>query len=138
LVNIVLELQSEVELWHEIKHFLEEYNEFLNYNNFLNYNKKLVFSSNGVFVAPENHSIQKLSSGERHLLTFLATILLMGEEQNFILLDEPEISLNVGWQKKILSTIASLAPNAQIIVATHSPLIVEEHPQIIEIKPKRI
>jgi len=133
LVNIILELQSEVELWHEIKHFLEEYNKFLNYN------KKLVFSSNGVFVAPDNHSIQRLSSGERHLLTFLATILLMGEEQDFILLDEPEISLNVDWQRKILSTIASLAPNSQIIVATHSPLIGRSYRKsVVGLEPKVI
>lgn len=135
LVNIIKTLEREVELFNEIQVFLDEYNSFLNYD------KKLVLSSNGVFVKTEtkNHSIQKLSSGERHLLTFLATILLMGEEQDFILLDEPEISLNVDWQRKILSTIAKLAPNAQVIVATHSPLVVEEHPQsLIELKTTRI
>jgi energy-coupling factor transporter ATP-binding protein EcfA2 len=117
LFNIVKELQSEVELYSEIKLFLDEYNQFLNYD------KKLILSANGVYVAPENHSIQKLSSGERHLLTFLATILLMGEEQDFILLDEPEISLDIEWQEKLLSTISKLASNAQIIVVSHSPSI---------------
>ncbi len=121
LFNIVKELQSEVELYNEIKLFLDEYNKFLNYD------KKLVLSANGVYVAPENHSIQKLSSGERHLLTFLATILLMGEEQDFILLDEPEISLDIEWQEKLLSTIAKLAPDAQIIVASHSPSIMGDY-----------
>jgi len=132
LSNIVKELQSEVELFNEIKIFLDEYNQFLNYG------KSLILSANGIYITPENHSIQKLSSGERHLLTFLATILLMGEEQDFILLDEPEISLNVDWQTKILSVIEKLAPNSQIIVATHSPLVVEEYPQsLVEIEPMR-
>ena len=121
LFNIVNELQSEVELYKEIKLFIDEYNKFLNYD------KKLVFSANGVYVAPKNHSIQRLSSGERHLLTFLATILLMGEEQNFILIDEPEISLDIEWQEQLLSTIAKLAPNAQIIVASHSPSIMGDY-----------
>jgi len=132
LFNIVKELQSEVELFKEIQLFVEEYNSFLNYD------KKLVFNNNGVFIAPENHLLEKLSSGERHLLTFFATILLMGEEQNFILIDEPEISLNVDWQTRILSVIEKLAPNSQIIVATHSPLVVEEYPQsLVEIEPMR-
>jgi len=117
LFTIVNKLQSEVELFKEIQTFLDEY------NGFLNDDKNLLLSSNGIFVAPHNHSIQKLSSGERHLLTFLATILLMGEEQDFILLDEPEISLDIEWQEKLLSTISTLAPNAQIIVASHSPSI---------------
>lgn len=133
LFTIIQELQSEVELFKEIQIFLDEYNSFLNYD------KNLVLSSNGIFVTPENHFIERLSSGERHLLTFLATILLMGEEQEFILLDEPEISLNVDWQRKILSTIEKLAPDAQVIVATHSPLVVEEYPQsLIKIEPERL
>jgi energy-coupling factor transporter ATP-binding protein EcfA2 len=133
LSTIIKELQSEVELFKEIQVFLDEYNSFLNYD------KNLVLSSNGVFVTPENHSIQKLSSGERHLLTFLATILLMGEEQDFILIDEPEISLNVDWQRKILSTIAKLAPNSQIIVATHSPLIGRSYRKsVVGLEPKVI
>ena len=133
LKTIVDELQSEVEIYKEIKRFIDEYNSFLNYN------KKLVINENGIFIAPNNHRLEKLSSGERHLLTFFATILLLGEEQDFILLDEPEISLNVDWQRKILSTIAKLASNSQIIVATHSPLVVEDHPNsLLEIKPVRI
>ena len=133
LKTIVDKLQSEVELYKEIRVFIDEYNSFLNYD------KKIIINEDGIFIAPNNHFLEKLSSGERHLLTFFATILLLGEEQDFILLDEPEVSLNVDWQRKILSTIAKLAPNSQIIIATHSPLIVEEYPQsLIELKPMRI
>ncbi len=123
LSAIINELQSEVELFKEIQVFLDEYNSFLKCD------KNLVLSSNGIFVTvtSENHSIQKLSSGERHLLTFLATILLMGEEQDFILLDEPEISLDIDWQEKLLATIAKLVPNSQIIVASHSPSIMGDY-----------
>jgi len=132
LFNIVKELQSEVELFNEIQLFINEYNSFLNYG------KKLVFNSNGISIAPQNHLLEKLSSGERHLLTFLATILLMGEEQDFILIDEPEISLNVMWQKKILNTISKLAPNSQIIVATHSPLITRGQKVLVGLVPKAL
>ena len=123
LFAIINELQNEVELFKEIQIFLDAYNSFLNYG------KKLVLSSNGVLVAitGEEHTIQRLSSGERHLLTFLATILLMGEEQDFILLDEPEISLDIEWQEKLLASISKLAPNSQIIVASHSPSIMGDY-----------
>ena len=129
LKTIVDELQSEVEIYKEIKRFIDEYNSFLNYN------KKLVINENGIFIAPNNHRLEKLSSGERHLLTFFATILLLGEEQEFILLDEPEISLDISWQEKLLSTVSKLAPNAQIIVASHSPSIMSDYfDESIEIK----
>lgn len=121
LFDMVKELEHEVELFKEIQTFLDEYNKFLNYD------KSLVIDKNGVFISPKNHSLQRLSSGERHLLTFLATILLMGEEQGFILLDEPEISLDIEWQEKLLSTISKLAPNSQIIVASHSPSIMGDY-----------
>jgi len=123
LSAIINELQNEVELFKEIQIFLDAY------NGFLNYGKKLVLSSHGILVSVtgEEHTIQRLSSGERHLLTFLVTILLMGEEQDFILLDEPEISLDIEWQEKLLATISKLAPNSQIIVASHSPSIMGDY-----------
>jgi len=121
LFDMVKELAHEVELFKEIQTFLDEYNKFLNYD------KNLIIDKNGVFISPKNHSLQRLSSGERHLLTFLATILLMGEEQDFILLDEPEISLDIEWQEKLLSSISKLAPTSQIIVASHSPSIMGDY-----------
>jgi len=133
LKTIVDKLQSEVELYKEIRVFIDEYNSFLNYD------KKIIINENGIFIAPNNHRLEKLSSGERHLLTFFATILLLGEEQDFILLDEPEVSLNVDWQRKILSTIAKLAPNSQIIIATHSPLIGRSYRKsVVGLEPKVI
>jgi len=131
LENMVNQLENEIELFKKIQIFVNEYNKFLNYN------KKLVLSSDGVYIAPKNHSLQKLSSGERHMLTFLATILLLGESKDFILIDEPEISLNVDWQRNILATIAKLAPNSQVIVATHSPLVARNYRKsVVGIEPK--
>ena len=39
-------------------------------------------------------------------------------------MDEPEISLNIEWQKKIIQYIRELNPNVQVIIATHSPAII--------------
>lgn len=67
-----------------------------------------------------------LSSGEKQLLYTLLTVLLE-EHQNYILiLDEPETSLHVSWQRKLISSIKVLNPNCQIIMATHSPAIIAD------------
>ena len=64
-----------------------------------------------------------LSSGEKQLLILLTQTLLQ-ENKNFVFLaDEPELSLHIDWQHKIIGAIRELNPNAQIIVATHSPEI---------------
>ena len=42
---------------------------------------------------------------------------------NAILIDEPEISLNVDWQRHLLKEMASQLHGKQIIVCTHSPVI---------------
>jgi predicted ATPase len=35
--------------------------------------------------------------------------------------DEPELSLHVSWQEKLLGALTKLAGRCQFIVATHSP-----------------
>ncbi|MCV3275938.1 MULTISPECIES: ATP-binding protein [Aeromonas] len=70
------------------------------------------------------HSISELSSGERHILTLL-TLLLDESDRNFLIIDEPEISLNAKWQEELMPTLSQLLPHTQIIVASHSPMIAE-------------
>ena len=49
---------------------------------------------------------------------------LLQKNQPFIFLaDEPEISLHIEWQAKVISSIRQLNFEAQVIVATHSPEI---------------
>lgn len=67
--------------------------------------------------------IELLSSGEKQLIVLFAEALLQKNSQNIYITDEPEISLHISWQKKIIPSIIKLNPNAQIIVATHSPEI---------------
>jgi ABC-type cobalamin/Fe3+-siderophores transport system ATPase subunit len=67
--------------------------------------------------------LEKLSSGEKQLLIILFTVFLMEEEPEILLMDEPEISLHIGWQQKLIDVIRELNPNCQLIIATHSPSI---------------
>jgi len=65
--------------------------------------------------------IEKLSSGEKQLLILLVEALLQRQQPYVFLADEPELSLHIAWQKKIVPAVKRMNPNAQVIVATHSP-----------------
>lgn len=68
-------------------------------------------------------NIDKLSSGEKQLLILLFSVFLMKRRSAVLLLDEPEISLHMAWQDKLLENLLKLNPNCQIILTTHSPNI---------------
>lgn len=78
----------------------------------------LKISKNG-----DDIEISELSSGEKQLFILLTETLLQQNDNFIFIADEPELSLHIEWQKKLLGSIKELNPNSQIIVATHSPEI---------------
>lgn len=66
--------------------------------------------------------LNALSSGEKQMISLFAKMFLY-EKNKLVLIDEPELSLSIGWQREILKDILK-APNcSQIIAITHSPFI---------------
>ncbi len=65
-----------------------------------------------------------LSSGEKQILILLTEALLRVDKPVVYIADEPELSLHVTWQEKLLESLVTLGGQKQIIVATHSPDIV--------------
>ena len=86
--------------------------------------KPIIFPKNGESMT-RNVEIQhqSLSSGEKQLLILLTQTLLQEKQPFIYIADEPELSLHIEWQHKIISAIKELNPNVQIIAATHSPEI---------------
>lgn len=70
-----------------------------------------------------------LSSGEQQLLLLFCNALTARETSNIIMIDEPELSLNVKWQRMLLDSLLSFSKrgNVQFIVATHSIEILSKH-----------
>jgi ABC-type lipoprotein export system ATPase subunit len=68
----------------------------------------------------------QLSSGEKQLLIILLTVLVQDNKPSILFMDEPEVSLHIEWQKKIIQYIRELNPNVQVIIATHSPALIME------------
>jgi ABC-type lipoprotein export system ATPase subunit len=68
----------------------------------------------------------KLSSGEQHIFIIIFTLIFKSKTNSLVLIDEPELSLHIHWQRKflrILQKIISENP-IDILIATHSPDIV--------------
>ena len=67
-----------------------------------------------------------LSSGEQNEVVMLYTLVFTVGDDSMLLIDEPENSLHVLWQKKFMRTIeeVSAVKNLFVIVATHSPQII--------------
>jgi predicted ATPase len=66
--------------------------------------------------------LSNLSSGERQIATLIYAATQISQ-QKILLIDEPEISLHVDWQRKLLNKISEQSSDCQIITCTHSPVI---------------
>lgn len=65
-----------------------------------------------------------LSSGEKQMLVILLTALTEDQAPYVLFMDEPEASLHFEWQKRLITMVRDLNPNAQIILTTHSPAVI--------------
>lgn len=68
--------------------------------------------------------LTNLSSGEKQLLILLGQNLLQEDKHHIYIADEPELSLHVDWQEKLVGSLRNINSHSQIIFATHSPDIV--------------
>ena len=66
----------------------------------------------------------RLSSGEKQILIILLTVLVEDNQPYVLFMDEPEVSLHMEWQKRLIDLCIELNPNVQIILTTHSPAVV--------------
>jgi energy-coupling factor transporter ATP-binding protein EcfA2 len=71
----------------------------------------------------------QLSSGEYHFLYMMVTALLCYRTGSIIAIDEPELSLHVTWQRKVVSALTRCASGGSplFLFATHSSAIAAEH-----------
>ena len=78
-------------------------------------------------------SNKRLSAGEKQFLIVMLTVLMQRKEERILIMDEPEISMHLDWQRTLIENIQTLNPNCQIIIATHSPgVIMDGWEQFVE------
>jgi len=68
-------------------------------------------------------ALSDLSSGEKQIVSLFSHLYLSGVKRFFVLIDEPELSLSVPWQRRFLTDIRNGKFCAGIVAVTHSPFI---------------
>ncbi|SDX21359.1 AAA family ATPase [Lysobacter enzymogenes] len=66
--------------------------------------------------------LSQLSSGEKQIVSILAKLYLY-ERQKLVLVDEPELSLSIDWQRRILPDMMRSGSVCQLLAITHSPFV---------------
>lgn len=82
-------------------------------------------------------TVRALSSGERQILCLIYAATHMRKEE-VVLIDEPEISLHIDWQRKLLPEMTMQLEDRQIIACTHSPMVGADYAdeRVFELSPK--
>ncbi len=103
-------------------------------NQRLSFKEIQISRQNGFEVVDVDNSNRKLklsqlSSGEKQEIVLFYDLIFNTKSELLLLIDEPEISLHISWQKKFMDDLLKVAEdnNIQIIVATHSPQIINNH-----------
>ena len=80
-------------------------------------------TSDGNILSPTN-----LSSGEQHELVLLYELLFKVSPNSLLLIDEPELSLDVTWQQQFLKDLQKITKLSAFdaLIATHSPQIIHD------------
>jgi ABC-type glutathione transport system ATPase component len=106
---------------------------FINTLNGLLNDKSVSFKLSGGFIIENKLGVKldpaQLSSGEQQLILLFCYILTERDQQCVFMIDEPEISLNVKWQRQLISSLLQLTEGAkvQFILASHSLELLSQH-----------
>lgn len=95
----------------------------------------MIDREHGIYVKSSSGEItlDKLSSGEQHQLVLFFELLFEIKKNSLILIDEPELSLHVAWQKKFISDLKSIIRlnSFDVILATHSPQLISHWEDLV-------
>ncbi len=88
--------------------------------------KRIIRQSNEIMFEQDGETLYpyQLSSGEKQLLVILLTVLVQDGQPCVLFMDEPEVSLHIEWQQRLINLIRRLNNNVQIILTTHSPAVI--------------
>lgn len=104
-------------------------NSFFSFNN-----KKITYDENNIAIKVskkhkgdyKNLSLNSLSSGEKQIISLFTRLLLKDTNEDikyWIIIDEPELSLSIEWQKILLPSILKTNKCEFLLATTHSPFI---------------
>lgn len=125
-LNVFSEIASKIDLLRRIVN-----NKFAYSYKKMSFDKEKGFIFRTLYPSSLNRdtlSPRDLSSGEQHELVLLYELLFKVQPNSLVLIDEPELSLHVGWQAQFLKDLQEITKLADldVLMATHSPDIIQE------------
>lgn len=109
---------------------LELFSSILNERRFTYKSIKISRSKGFYFETNKGKELElgQLSSGEQHEVVLLYELIFNVKPDILVLIDEPEISLHITWQKEFLNDLIKIIKiqNIQVLIATHSPSIIND------------
>lgn len=108
-----------------IQHFVDQANEYLNQSGD---EKSLQYDATRMKVLVKNTwtnaevKLDDLSSGEKQVISLFSNMYLYTKKK-IVLIDEPELSLSMEWQRRLLPDVVRSPNCAQLLAITHSPFI---------------
>ena len=122
--------EDKIKVFDELLNKLELFTNILNERRFTYKSIKIDRKKGFIFLTKNGVelSLTDLSSGEQHEVVLLYELIFKTNPNTLVLIDEPEISLHVTWQKEFLSDLLKILElqKMQVIVATHSPQIIND------------
>ncbi len=130
LLVYLSDTEQKISIFDELIQHLELFTSILNERRFtfktiqINKEKGFHFVTN----KGKELSLTDLSSGEQHEVVLLYELIFRTTSNTLVLIDEPEISLHITWQKEFLKDLLAIIElqKMQVIVATHSPSIIND------------
>ncbi|MBV7271624.1 AAA family ATPase [Clostridiaceae bacterium UIB06] len=103
-------------------------------NSRLSFKKIKISRENGIVIVDENckdsvMKLNQLSSGEKQEIVLFYELIFETRNNTSLLIDEPEISLHIVWQRMFMDDLLKIVEykGLKVIVATHSPQIINNH-----------
>ena len=125
LIDELIASYNQLKIYDErIIGFTETCNKYLNSKRF-NYNPSEI--TLGLFSNEDEERIDlsMLSSGEKQIVSLFSRLYLEDEKNCILLIDEPELSISMRWQKMLLPDIIRSRNCSLLLAVTHSPFIFE-------------
>lgn len=126
LKSLQKKLEAMTEVYRRVDSFVSIINRFL-------VNKELVFNlHSGMAIRANDGTLLEpamLSSGERHLFLLFCNSFVAEDRPSILMIDEPEISLNIKWQRRLLDSLLECIGDSpvQYLFATHSIELLAQH-----------
>jgi len=124
------DIEKKQKIFANLSEKLETFTRIVEKRNFPNKTLEISQDHGFRFLTPSNKpiSLSKLSSGEQQVMVLFYELIFKVEKYSLVLIDEPELSLHVAWQKRFLDDLIEIINlnKISVITATHSPQIIND------------